>query len=296
MPISAVVPTERFVAGTDGPVQLLEVRLDAPSGDVEVLQDGRLIGRAPAGAVTEVPLEQLAGDPGERAAVTVRAGAEERQAEILIAEPGWTVWMISHFHYDPVWWNTQAAYTCTWDDLGEEAQRVRAAFQQTGFTLVREHLATARRDPDYRFVLAEVDYLKPYWDAHPEERDHLRRLVAEGRAEIVGGTYNEPNTNLTTAETTARNFVYGAGFQRSVLGADPQSAWQLDVFGHDPQFPGLAAAAGLSSSSWARGPFHQWGPMMWTHEPREGWADPAVMQFPAEFEWLSPSGAGVLTH
>src|SRR5258708_2457531 len=23
--------------------------------------------------------------------------------------------MIPHFHYDPVWWNTQSAYTQTWD-------------------------------------------------------------------------------------------------------------------------------------------------------------------------------------
>ena len=82
-----------------------------------------------------------------------------------------------------------------------------------------------------------------------------------------------------------------------MLGGDPRTAWQLDAFGHDPQFPGLVAAAGLDSSSWARGPFHQWGPMLWTHEPRhEGWGDPSVMQFTSEFEWLSPSGDGVLTH
>ena len=79
----------------------------------------------------------------------------------------------------------------------------------------------ARRDPDYKFVLAEVDYLKPYWDTHPEDRDDLRRFLAEGRVEIMGGTYNEPNTNLTSPETTIRNFVHGIGFQRDVMGARP---------------------------------------------------------------------------
>ena len=59
--------------------------------------------------------------------------------------------------------------------------------------------------------------------------------------ELVGGTYNEPNTNLTGVESTIRNFVYGIGFQRDILGGDPQTAWQLDAFGHDPQFPGLCA-------------------------------------------------------
>ena len=76
----------------------------------------------------------------------------------------------------------------------------------------------ARRDPDYKFVLAEVDYLKPYWDTHPEDRADLRRFIADGRVEIMGGTYNEPNTNLTSPETTIRNFVHGIGFQRDVRG------------------------------------------------------------------------------
>ena len=69
--------------------------------------------------------------------------------------------------------------------------------------------------------------------------------TSEGRVEVMGGTYNEPNTNLTSPETTIRNLVHGIGFQRDVLGADPATAWQLDVFGHDPQFPGMAADAGL---------------------------------------------------
>ena len=34
----------------------------------------------------------------------------------------------------------------------------------------------------------------------------------------------------------------------------------IDVFGHDPSYPGLMADAGLTSSAWARGPFHMWGP------------------------------------
>ena len=61
------------------------------------------------------------------------------------------------------------------------------------------------------------------------------------------------------------------------------------MFGHDPQFPGMAADAGLTSSSWARGPHHQWGPMA-------GDGDPERMQFASEFEWIAPSGRGLLTH
>lgn len=231
--------------------------------------------------------------PGETVPVTVTATADgetlaSRDAEVTVAEPGWTVWMVPHFHYDPVWWNTQAAYTTRWDEL-PDAQAVRGSFQQAGFDLVRAHTEAALRDPDYHFVLAELDYLKPYWDAFPEERETLRRLIAEGRLELIGGTYNEPNTNLTNAESTIRNAVYGIGFQRDIMGGAPETAWQLDVFGHDPQFPGLMADAGLANSSWARGPFHQWGPI------RTKGSTVTRMEFSTEFRWISPSGRGLVT-
>ncbi|MFI5910887.1 glycoside hydrolase family 38 C-terminal domain-containing protein [Dactylosporangium sp. NPDC051541] len=278
--------TELFI-GDRQIVQVLDV-----SGPATIRGSGVFGSGVFGSGAGEVPVSVDA-PPGTVIPITVEAGGETGQADLIVAEPGWTVWMVSHFHYDPVWWNTQAAYTATWAPGGE----FRADFQRTGFDLVRLHLETARLHPEYKFVLAELDYLKPYWDAHPQDRAYIRRLLAEDRLELVGGTYNEPNTNLTLAETTIRNFRYGIGFQRDVVGGDPRTAWQLDAFGHDPNFPGLAAAAGLDSSSWARGPFHQWGPMQTTHHPGEnGWGDPTTMQFDAEFEWLSPNGLGVLTH
>ena len=88
--------------------------------------------------------------------------------EFVVAEPGWTMHMISHFHYDPVWWNTQAAYTSVWAE--DPPGRCK---QNNAFALVAAHLEMARRDPVYKFVLAEVDYLKPYFDAHPQDRAEL---------------------------------------------------------------------------------------------------------------------------
>lgn len=284
MRVTAVEATELFAGPEDAPRQLVRVRYEACASPtpVRVSGDG-LSGEAiaPAGAGTvEVPVDVERAVPGE----VRRARVGTTDFEFTVAEPGWTMYMISHFHYDPVWWNTQAAYTSVWTEDPPGQCR-----QTNGFDLVAAHLEMARREPEYKFVLAEVDYLKPYWDARPEDRADLRRFIADGRVEIMGGTYNEPNTNLTSPETAIRNFVSGMGFQRDVLGADPATAWQLDVFGHDPQFPGMAADVGLTSSSWARGPHHQWGPMQ-----NDG--DPERMQFASEFEWIAPSGRGLLTH
>ncbi len=286
--VTSAESTDLFVGPPDAPLQIVRVTHTGGTSPIAVEGDGLATPEPPsadpAGGVTEVPVEVSAPVPGERRAARVLCDGTSTDFEFTVAEPGWTMFMVSHFHYDPVWWNTQAAYTSLWTE--EPPGRCR---QTNGFNLVAAHLEMARREPEYKFVLAEVDYLKPYWDTHPQDRTDLRRFIAEGRVEIMGGTYNEPNTNLTSAETTIRNFVAGIGFQRDVVGAEPATAWQLDVFGHDPQFPGMAADAGLTSSSWARGPHHQWGPM-------QNQGDPERMQFSSEFEWISPSGRGLLTH
>ncbi|KAA1249016.1 alpha-mannosidase [Mycobacterium simiae] len=286
MQVISAESTELFVGAPEVPVQLVRVSVARIAELTPVRIDGDgLRGEAVAAIgdeVVEVPVAVDHPVVGQRRAARVGAGGLSLAFEFTVAEPGWTMYMVSHFHYDPVWWNTQGGYTSQWRE--DPPGRAR---QANGFELVHAHLDMARRDPDYKFVLAEVDYLKPYWDTHPEDRADLRRFLAGGRVEVMGGTYNEPNTNLTSPETTIRNLVHGIGFQRHVVGADPATAWQLDVFGHDPQFPGMAADAGLTSSSWARGPHHQWG-------PAQGGVD--RMQFCSEFEWIAPSGRGLLTH
>ncbi|WP_033819623.1 NEW3 domain-containing protein, partial [Kitasatospora sp. MBT63] len=290
--ITAVESTDLFTGPEEAPRQLLRVTLDGPPTRITVSGPG-VEGEATGTGVVEVPLTVADPVPGTGRPITVTAGPARAEALLEPAEPGWTMYLVSHFHYDPVWWNTQAAYTSPWELLSGDAT-TRPLWERNGFALVDTHLDLALRDPVYKFVLAEIDYLKPYFDQHPERRADLRRLLASGQVELVGGTYNEPNTNLTGAESTIRNLVYGIGYQRDILGGDPQTAWQLDVFGHDPQFPGYLADAGLTGSAWARGPFHQWGPIQKNF--REAKDDATVMQFPSEFEWLSPSGRGVLTH
>src|SRR6201997_4056363 len=307
MRIGGVESTDLFVGTAQRPLQVMRVTLEndgpasAPDGAATVYVQGPGIRDPDPFGITgfnlgerkefEIPVEITAPyQPGStrRVTVTVETGAGRTQAEadLTVAEPGWTMWMVSHFHYDPVWWNTQGQFAEARLSLPDEDGQmpdVRAAFE-----LVSAHLDKARKDSDYKFVLAEIDYLKPYFDAFPQDREDLRRLIAEGRVEIVGGNYNEPNTNLIGPEAIVRNAVYGIGFQRDVFGGDPKSAWMLDAFGHDPGYPGLMAAAGLTSSAWARGPFHQWGPSGAEGGDRR-------MQFSTEFEWISPDGQGLLT-
>ncbi len=172
--------------------------------------------------------------------------------------------MISHFHYDPVWWNTQAAYTSLWteDPPGRcrADQRLRPGAPPTskwrGAT--RSTSSCSPRSTTSNRTGTPTPRTAPTC-AGSSPRAASRSWAAPTTS---------PTPTSTSPETTIRNFVHGIGFQRDVLGADPAPPWQLDVFGHDPQFPGMAADAGLTSSSWARGPHHQWGPMRGRRRPR----------------------------
>ena len=304
MRITSVQATELFGGTAQRPLQIVRVTVAAPAepglaGPVQVRVAGAGVSTPQAFSMEIVGGEQTAEvgvviappyQPGSpRQVIAIAEGNGERAelaAEIRAAETGWTMWMVSHFHYDPVWWDTQGEFTESRLLLPDEHGQLPEV--RTAFELVALHLAHAREDPDYKFVLAEIDYLKPYLDTHPEHRAELRALIAAGRVEIVGGNYNEPNTNLTGAESTIRNAIYGLAYQRDVAGGDPRTAWMLDVFGHDPGYPGLMAAAGLSESAWARGPYHQWGPQRTV-------GDNLRMQMRSEFEWVSPDGRGLLT-
>jgi alpha-mannosidase len=138
------------------------------------------------------------------------------------------IYLIPHFHFDPVWLEDQRTYTAQ------------------AFDLVAQYLDAAREDPTFTFILSELDYLKPYWDAFPAQRDFIRLLIAHGRLELNGG-YNEPNETSIHGEALIRNLLYGRIFQQGVLGITPRVYLPLDVFGHCPQLPQILRQLGFEA-------------------------------------------------
>jgi alpha-mannosidase len=296
----SVRATDRLV-DVDG--RLLQVVRVQPPADIdsgEVVIRGRDIVPARRTASgedqVELPVEVRAA-PGQ----VITAEARFRDGpwvpfELTVAEPGRELCLVPHFHVDPVFWNTQAHYTESWQLSGDPWED---GFQAPTLELLERHLRRAEEDPDYCFVASELDYLRPYWDLRPERRAVIRELIASGRLELVGGSYNQPDTNLVDPETVLRGFEYGDDFHRGTLRAEVDTLWQLDCFGHSPQLPGLAASAGLTSAVFARGPYHPWGPWWYKHadidlpRPHTCGRTHEGMSFPADFEWLSPDGQGV---
>ena len=202
--IAGVSSTDLFVGSEQHPLQVQYVRLVGHSTQdtarVTVWIDGD-------GVDTPEPVTVLGLRAGEQRDVEVAVAVDPRLPEgarqrvTVYAEsagrryqrpggadrerPGWTMIMVPHFHFDPFWWNTQAGCLATWDEQPQAAQDGRKPGQAAAFELMRAHLDLARRDPEHEFVLAEMDYLKPFWDAYPQARAELRQLIA-GRAGRAG--------------------------------------------------------------------------------------------------------------
>ena len=125
MRISGVDSTDLFRGNAARPLQIVRVRLvnDGPgavsgSETALVTLDGPAVSTPEPARVTgvglgtevtvEVGVEIAApAQPGSSRQVLVRATGPSSEAElaavITVAEPGWVMWMVSHFHYDPVW-------------------------------------------------------------------------------------------------------------------------------------------------------------------------------------------------
>ena len=73
----------------------------------------------------------------------------------------------------------------------------------------------------------------------PELFDRICQQIKTGTWEIVGGMWIEPDLNLISGESIARQIIYGQRYNRSRFGADTRVAWLPDTFGFCWQLPQL---------------------------------------------------------
>lgn len=146
-----------------------------------------------------------------------------------------TLWVIPHTHWEGAVFKTREEYLTL------------------GLPNILRALQLLLAHPEYRFVLDQVAYVKPFLERYPEQVDAFRKLVAEGRLAIVGGTDIMPDVNMPGGESIVRQMLYGKGYYRDKLGVDVTVGWNLDTFGHHAQMPQLLKLAGYKSYWFFRG-------------------------------------------
>jgi alpha-mannosidase len=146
-----------------------------------------------------------------------------------------TFWLIPHTHWEGAVFKTREEYL------------------EEGLPHILQALNLLRTYPEYRFVLDQAAYVKPFLERYPEEVGEFRRFVAEGRLQIVGGNDVMLDVNIPSGESWVRQVLYGKGYYSRELGVDVKTGWGLDTFGHHAQMPQLLKLAGYDSYWFQRG-------------------------------------------
>ena len=149
----------------------------------------------------------------------------------------------------------------------------REDYLKIGLPSILRALRLLKAHPNYRFVLDQACYVKPFLERYPEEEATFRKFVAEGRLALVGGTDVMLDVNMPGGESFVRQVLYGKGYFRQKLGVDVTVGWQLDTFGHHAQMPQLLKLAGFKSFWFFRGV--------------------ASMNTPSEFLWEGIDGSRI---
>jgi len=131
--------------------------------------------------------------------------------------------------------------------------KTRAEYLDIGLPHILKALNLLKRYPDYRFVLDQMCYVKPFLERYPAEADAFRKFVREGRLELTGGTDTMHDSNMVSGESIVRQFLLGKQFFRDRLGVEVKSGWGLDTFGHNAQMPQILKLVGMNSYWFQRG-------------------------------------------
>lgn len=135
--------------------------------------------------------------------------------------------MIGNTHIDPVWlWNR-----------AEGMQEVKSSFMSA--------LDRMEEFEDFKFTQSSISFLEWMKENCPEQFERIRRRVEEGRWEIVGGMWVEPDCNLPSGESLIRHFLYGKGFVRENFGKDVVTNYNVDSFGHGSNMPAVCSGCGI---------------------------------------------------
>ena len=182
------------------------------------------------------------------AALTTVAAAASLPADAVSAKSR-EVFLISNFH----------PASCGWL-ANFSKERIYCA--NTYLT----HLDRVRDDPNYSFVLSEINNIIAIINFQPERIRELKQRVAERRVELVNGYFLESTINLSGGEALVRLGVMGLRWYEKMFGLRPRFSWNIDVCGTHDQMAQIAAGLGLEGLVYVRNnPLNK--AMYWTVSP-----------------------------
>lgn len=158
---------------------------------------------------------------------------------------------------------------------------LRETRRKSARTYVRALNAIERRD-DYVYGTSQPQQMAWMKQRHPALFERMRTAVADGRMELQGSFWVEPDTNLPSGESLVRQALVGRSFLQEEFGLTDEQlrlCWLPDTFGYNGNLPQILRGTGMD----------------WFQTIKLAWNK--VNDFPhRSFHWQGIDGSTVLVH
>ncbi len=138
-----------------------------------------------------------------------------------------TLHMIGHAHIDPVWlWQWHEGF-----------HEVKATF--------RSALDRMNEYEEFIFVASSAAHYEWVEKSDPAMFAEIRQRVTEGRWQLVGGWWVEPDCNIPSGESFVRQGLYGQRYFQEKFGRMARVGFNVDSFGHTASLPQILLKSGF---------------------------------------------------
>jgi len=161
-----------------------------------------------------------------------------------------------------------AAWLWPWTETVDVVKRTFS----TALQLMNEY-------PDYTYTQSAAQYNEWIAEKYPAMNEEIKKRIKEGRWEVLGGMWIEPDLNMPDGESQVRSLLLGKRYFKQQYGADVRIGWNPDSFGYNWQLPQIYKRSGVD----------------YFVTQKMTWND--TNQLPLKlFWWESPDGSKVLTY
>jgi len=133
--------------------------------------------------------------------------------------------------------------------------------------------------PDFTYTQSQAHLFWWMENLFPDVFNRIKTRVNDGRWELVGGMWVEPDCNLISGESWARQLLYGKRYFKEKFGADVKIGWNPDSFGYNWNMPQFYRDAGIDAFI----------------TQKIGWNDTNMFPYRL-FWWEGPDGSRLLTY
>jgi alpha-mannosidase len=133
--------------------------------------------------------------------------------------------------------------------------------------------------PQYTYTQSAAQYNEWIAQKYPDLNAEIAQRIKEGRWEIVGGMWVEPDLNMPDGESLVRQLLVGKRWYQRAYGVDVRIGWNPDSFGYTWQLPQIYKKSGVD----------------YFVTQKMTWNDTNQLPFKL-FWWESPDGSKVLAY